>query len=144
MQGQILKVPSSKKQPTHSETGGQICFDTGTPFHMLSIPTDLQKPCSENGMFIQQQANSNWRLPSYRVCSQHNQQQSRNMIRLILPFAENCWHYRSKIVVEESIKHWKNKTNNLNTNTPQAKPISTSLLFLLRWSKSGSDPKALF
>lgn len=72
----FLKVPSSKKQPTHPETGGQICFDTGTPFHMLSVPTDLQKLCSENGMFIQQQATSNLCLPCYIGCSQRNQQQN--------------------------------------------------------------------
>lgn len=43
---------------------------------MLAVPTDLQKPCSENGMFIQQQATSNLPLPSYRVCSYQNQWQN--------------------------------------------------------------------
>lgn len=109
---------------------------------MLSIPTDLQKPCSENGMFIQQQATRNLRSPSYSLLPAQSAVKQ-HMIRLILPFAENSWHFTSKIVVEESIKHWKNKTNNLSTNTPQAQPISTSLLFLLRWSKPGSDHKAL-
>lgn len=47
------------------------------------------------------------------------------------------------MVVEESIKHWKNKTNKSRKNTPQLQLISTSQLFLFGRSEPGSDPKML-